>query len=144
VSSRLVVLLLLRGGLSRRRWPPVDGVACGLVAGTWHNIACRLTCCCGNCIYFLLMTRSSCSVSVLALYAPLIRFTSLRGYVGRDHEDLSVQDLKYLARIVGGDGRTGNLGREAVRGRFTVELSAMSRGERSVKLLEASHVFGVS
>jgi hypothetical protein len=43
-----------------------------------------LTCGCCSCIYFLLTTRSSCGVRVLALYALLICLTSLRGYIGGD------------------------------------------------------------
>jgi hypothetical protein len=71
----------------------------------------------------------------------------LRRYIGGDHEDLSLPNLEHFTRIVGRDGRSGDLKHEAVRGRLKVYLAAMSRDERSVKLLEhtalASRVFGV-
>jgi hypothetical protein len=86
----IFILLLLRGGWSREGWSSVDDVACGLVASTWYNVACRLTCGFYSCIYFLLTTRSSCGVSIFKLYVLLIHLTGLRGYVGRDHENLSL------------------------------------------------------
>jgi hypothetical protein len=54
---------------------------------------------------------------------------------------------KNFSRIVQGDGRAGDLKREAVRRRLPDDLAAMSCGERSSKLLEhttlVSRVFGV-
>jgi hypothetical protein len=71
----------------------------------------------------------------------------LRRYVGGDHKDFLVWDLKHLTQIVGGDGRAGDLECEVVRRWFAVELSAMIRSERSMKLFEhtalASRVSGV-
>jgi hypothetical protein len=63
----------------------------------------------------MLTLRISCNISVLALYVLLIHFTSLRRHVGGDHEDLSLRDLEHFARIVGRDGRSGDLEREVVR-----------------------------
>jgi hypothetical protein len=81
------------------------------------------------------------------LYALFIYLAGLRRYIARDHKDLSVSDLKHLTWIVGGDGHVGDLKHKVVRRPLTVKLSVMSRGERSVKLLEdttsASRVFGV-
>jgi hypothetical protein len=86
-------------------------------------------------------------IGVLLLCALLIRLTSLMGYICRDHEDLSIWDLKHLARIVRGDGRASDLERKAIWGRLTVDLAAMSCEERSTKLFEhtalVSCVFGV-
>jgi hypothetical protein len=45
-----------------------------------------------------------------------IYLTSLRRYVSGDHEDLSIRDLEHVARIVGRDGRTSDLEREAIWG----------------------------
>jgi hypothetical protein len=77
----------------------------------------------------------------------LVRLLGLRRYVCKDHEDLSVWDLKHFSRIVRGDGSMGDLKREAVLRWLAVDLVVMSRGERSTKLLEhtalASRVFGV-
>jgi hypothetical protein len=70
-------------------------------------------------------------ISVFTLNVLLIRLTSLRGYINRDHEDLSVWDLKHLSRIVQGDGRAGDLECEAIQGRVSVDLTVMSREERS-------------
>jgi hypothetical protein len=142
-----VILLLLRSGLSCGGRSPVDNIACGLVAGIWYNVACRLTCSSCCCIYFFLMTRSTCGVSIFALNTLLIYLARLRRYICGDHQDLSVWDLKHLTRIIGGDGHTSNLKREVVRRRLTVGLEAMSREKRSSELLEhtalASRVFGV-
>jgi hypothetical protein len=60
----------------------------------------------------------------------------LRWYVCKDNQDLAIWDLKHFSRIVRGDGHTSNLKREAVQRRLTVDLTAMSHGERSSKLLE--------
>jgi hypothetical protein len=93
------------------------------------------------------MTCSSCSVGIFTLYPLLVCFYRLRRYVCGDHQDLAVWDLKHFSRIVWGDGHTGDLKREAVRRRLMVDLAAMSREERSVKLLKhtalASRVVGV-
>jgi hypothetical protein len=60
-------------------WPPVDDVAYGLITEIWYDVSCRLTCDCYSCVNFFLTTYDLCGVSVLSLYAPLIRLTSLRG-----------------------------------------------------------------
>jgi hypothetical protein len=93
------------------------------------------------------MTHSLCDVSTLALYGLLIRLTSLRRYVGRDHKDLMLWDLEHFARVIGRDDRSDDLKCEAVWGPLAVDLAAMSRDERSTKLLEhtalANRVFRV-
>jgi hypothetical protein len=128
-------------------WSLVDDVACALVTDTRYNVACRLTCGCSSCIYFLLTMHSLCSNSVFSLYTLLIRLTSMRRYVGGDHKDLSIRELEHVTRIVGRDGHSSDLERETVRRWLTVDLAAMSRDERTTKLLEhtalASCVFGV-
>jgi hypothetical protein len=90
---------------------------------------------------------SSGGVGVLLLYAMFLCFSRLGRYVYRDHQDLTVWDLKHFSRIVQGDGRTGDLKRETVRRQHTVDLAAMRCEERSAKLLMhtalASCVFGV-
>jgi hypothetical protein len=62
-------------------------------------------------------------------------------------QDLAVWDLEHFSWIVRGDGRTSDLKRAAVQRRLTIDLVAMSRKERSSKLLKnaalASCVFGV-
>jgi hypothetical protein len=65
--------------------------------------------------------------------ALLIHLADLRGYIGRDQEDLSIRDLKHVTRVVEGDDRTDNLEREALRGRHTVDVAVMSwmKGRRS-------------
>jgi hypothetical protein len=68
-----------------------------------------------SCVCFLLTTHSSCGISIFSLLALLICLTILRRYVDGDHEDLSVWDLEHVTRVVGRDGRTSNLEREAVR-----------------------------
>jgi hypothetical protein len=79
--------------------------------------------------------------------ALLICLTSLRRYVGRDHEDLLIRDLEHVTQVVGRDGHTSDLERDTVRGRLTVDLAVMSHDEMLMKLLEhtalASRVFGV-
>jgi hypothetical protein len=71
----------------------------------------------------------------------------LRWYICRDNQDIAIWDLEYFSRIGRGDGRTSDLNREAIRGRLTIDLVMMGRGERSTKLLEhtalASCVFMV-
>jgi hypothetical protein len=81
---------------------------------------------CCNYVCLLLTMQSSCCISVLSLLVLLICLASLRGYVGGHHEDLSIQDLEHVARVVGGDSRMGDLEREVVRGRHTVDLAAVS------------------
>jgi hypothetical protein len=53
-------------------------VACRLATDTRYDVACVLTCGYCSCIYFLLVTHSSCSVSVLSLLALFVCLTSLR------------------------------------------------------------------
>jgi hypothetical protein len=58
-----------------------------------------------------------------------------------------IRDLECVDWVVGRDGRLRVLEPEAVRGWAVVDMAAMSRYERSTKLLEhtalASHVFGI-
>jgi hypothetical protein len=71
----------------------------------------------------------------------------LRWYIRGDDQDLVICSLEHFSQIVRGDGRAGDLKHEAVRRRLPVDLAAMSRGERSSKILEhtalARRVFGV-
>jgi hypothetical protein len=89
----------------------------------------------------------SCNVGILALHALSVCLSVLRWYICGDNQDLAIWGLKLFSRIVRGDGRAGNLKREAVRRRLPVDLVTKSRGERSSKLLEytalASRVFEV-
>jgi hypothetical protein len=80
--------------------------------------------------------HSSGGIDILVLYALLICFSILRWYVYGDNQDLAIWGLERFSRIVRGDGRTGDLKREVVRRWPPVDLAAMSRGERSSKLLE--------
>jgi hypothetical protein len=93
------------------------------------------------------MTYSSGGVDVLTLYALLVYLSSLRWYICKGNQDLTVWDLKRFSQIVQEDSRMGDLKHKASRGRLVVDLAAMSRSERSTKLLEhtalASHVFRV-
>jgi hypothetical protein len=95
----------------------------------------------------LLTSYSSGGIGVLALYALLICLSVFRWYIRGDDQDLTIWSLEHFSQIVWGDGRAGDLKREVVRRRLPVDLAAMSRGERSSKLLEhtalASRVFGV-
>jgi hypothetical protein len=82
------------------------------------------------------------------LNALLICLTILGGgYICRDHEDLSVWDLKHLTLIVRGDGRASNVERKAIWGRLAVDQTTISCEERLIKPFEhtalASYVFGV-
>jgi hypothetical protein len=70
------------------------------------------------------------------LYAPLVRLTTLMGYVGGDHADHLLQDIEHFPWIIERGGRLGDLKCEAVQRRLMVDLVAMSRDERSTKLLE--------
>jgi hypothetical protein len=76
-----------------------------LAAGTKYDVARGLSWSLGNCcnyVCLLLTMQSSCCISVLSLLVLLICLASLRGYVGGHHEDLSIQDLEHVARVVGG------------------------------------------
>jgi hypothetical protein len=93
------------------------------------------------------MLYNSGGVGVLALYALLICLSVLRWYIRRDDQDLAIWGVERFSRIVWGDGRMGDLKREAVWRWLPIDLVAMSCGEKSSKILEhtalASHVFGV-
>jgi hypothetical protein len=95
----------------------------------------------------VLTSYNSGSVGVLALYALFICLSVLRWYIRGDDQDLAIWSLEHFSRIVRGDGHAGDLKREAVRRQLPVDLAAVSRGERSSKLLEhtalASRVFRV-
>jgi hypothetical protein len=60
----------------------------------------------GSCVCLLLTMHSSCGIILFSLLALLIYLASLRGYVVRDHKDLSIRDLEHVTRVVGGDVRT--------------------------------------
>jgi hypothetical protein len=47
-----------------------------------------------------------------------------------------IQSLEFFSRIVRGDCCVGDLERKVVRRRLLVQLAAVSRGDRSVKLFE--------
>jgi hypothetical protein len=68
-----------------------------LVVGTLSGVGHRLTCGCYSCVRFLLVMCSSGAVGVLALYALLFRLPGLRRYIRRDHQDLTIWDLKHLS-----------------------------------------------
>jgi hypothetical protein len=99
VSTRLIALLVrLRSCWDCTGLRP--DVACWLVAGTLSRVGHRLTCGCYSCIRFLLVMCSSGVIGVLVLYALLFRLPGLRRYVRRDHQDLTIWDLKHLSWIV--------------------------------------------
>jgi hypothetical protein len=147
---RLILILLpLGSNWGRGGSSPIRDVAYRLTTGIGYDVACGLTRGLLRCswICFLLTTHSSCGISIFSLLALLICLTSLRRYVGRDHEDLLIRDLEHVTQVVGRDGHTSDLERDIVRGRLTVDLAVMSHDEMLMKLLEhtalASRVFGV-
>jgi hypothetical protein len=84
---------------------------------------------------------------VLALHTLFVCLSVLRWYFCGDNQDLAIRSLEPFSRIVWGDGRAGDLKREVVWRLLSIDLAAMSCGERPSKLLEytalASRVFGV-
>jgi hypothetical protein len=95
----------------------------------------------------LLSSDSSGGIGVFTLLTLRVYFSVLRWYIRRDDQDLTIQSLEFFSRIVQGDCCVGNLERKEVRRRLLVQLVAVSRGDRSAKLLEdtalACGVFGV-
>jgi hypothetical protein len=74
----------------------IDNIASRLVANTFCDVPCRMTYGCCSCIYFLLVTHSSCGVSIFVLNALVIHLTGLGLYIYGDHQDLAVWHLKHL------------------------------------------------
>jgi hypothetical protein len=94
-----------------------------------------------------LTSYNSSGVGILALYTLFICFSVLRWYIRRDNHDLEIWGLERFSRIVRGDGHASDLKCEAVQRQLPIDLAAMSRSERSSKLLEytalSSRVFRV-
>jgi hypothetical protein len=140
VSTRLILILLLLGSTwGHGGSSPIRDVAYRLATCTRYDVACGWRGGCYSCVYNLLTMHSSCGVSVFLLLAMFVYLTSLRRYVSRDHEDLSIRDLEHVTRIVGRDGRTSDLECEAVQERLTVDLAVMILEHTTL----ASRVFGV-
>jgi hypothetical protein len=81
----------------------------------------------------LLSSNSSSGVGVLALL--FICLSILRWYICRDNQDLAIKSLELFSWIVRGDSRAGDLEREVVRRRLSVQLVVMGHSEGSTKLL---------
>jgi hypothetical protein len=83
----------------------------------------------------LLSSNSSSGVGVLALLVLFICLSILRWYICRDNQDLAIKNLELFSWIVRGDSRAGDLEREVVRRRLSVQLVVMGHSEGSTKLL---------
>jgi hypothetical protein len=124
----IVVVSLLRGSWCRRCLLP--GVVVDL-----SGVGRLLTCTWDSSDKLLLLSNSSSGVGVLSLLVLFICLSILRWYICRDNQDLVIKSLELFSWIVRGDSRAGDLEREVVKRRLSVQLVVMGRNEGSAKLL---------